>query len=131
SLMRSAFIITDSEFTLSDLKQCAKGMLDFEYSNNTELSFHLKDVERGYFYISLDNSIFDLMEKYQQEVVTSHFAAFNIYGCTFHYFDILRTLINAIPSDKKIIVDNDHGALIEREKFLTIVTYEEFIEIAF
>lgn len=127
--MRSAFIITDSEFTLLDFKQCTKEILEFKYVSNEELSYHIKDVDRGYFYIVLNNNIFDLMEVQEQEIVASHFTTFSIYACSFHYFDILRTVVSAIPHDREIIVDNDHGTLMEREKFLTIMTYEEFIEI--
>ncbi|MBO9732534.1 MAG: hypothetical protein J7623_28080 [Chitinophaga sp.] len=124
--MRSAFIITDAEFSLSDFKLYTEGILDFEYVNNKELSFHLKDVERGYFFLSLDNNIFNLMEKKEQEIVTSHFAAFNIFSCTFHYFDILSTLVNAIPADRKVIIDNDNMTFRERAEFLAIRSYEEF-----
>lgn len=70
--------------------------------------------------------MFDLMEPYEQKEILSELDTFNVFACLFYNFLYVQDLVASIPSDRKIIIDNDHGTFMKREDFLKLNSYEEF-----
>ena len=125
--MKDAIPITESAVGLSDFKLYTKGALEFEENGESEIVHQILTKDNSYFSISKDNSIFDLMEPDEQAIVMSEFDEFNIFPCLFYDINYLNILISSVPSDRKIIIDNDHGTFMTREHFLNLNSYEEFI----
>lgn len=126
--MRDAFLIIDSIFELSDFKLYTKDLLKFEEISEWEIVHEDLNKDRSYFSISKDNSIFDLMEPFEKEKVTSEFSMFTIFACSFFELDYLRILVSSIPPNTKFLIDNDHGRIMERGEFLKLNSYEEFVK---
>ncbi|MCW3463670.1 hypothetical protein [Chitinophaga nivalis] len=124
--MNDAFLITDSTFKLSDFKRYTEGAIKFDDLNEFEIEYNIPEQHKTYFSVSKDNSIFDMMDPFEQEKVISEFSEFNIFTCLFYDFRYLQTLVASIPPDRKVIIDNDHGKLLKREDFLKFNSYEEF-----
>ncbi|GEP93585.1 hypothetical protein SAMN05660909_05496 [Chitinophaga terrae (ex Kim and Jung 2007)] len=126
--MKDAILITDSTVELLDFKRYARGLFEFEEANEFEIEYYIPYEQESYFSISKDNSMFDLIEPDGQKIIVSEFDKFNVFACLFYEFGYVQSLIVSIPSDRKIIVDNDHGAFIRREDFLKLNSYEEFVK---
>lgn len=125
--MKDAIFITDSTFELSDFKLYAKGLFKFEDANESEIEYYIPNEQKSYFSISKDNSMFHLMEPNEQKKIASEFDTFNVFACLFYNFSYLQSLVASIPSDRKIIIDNDHGTIMQTAEFLKLTSYKEFV----
>lgn len=125
--MKKAILITDSTFELSDFELYAKDLFEVEYANESEIECYIPYKLESYFSISKDNSMFDLMEPYGQRKIMSEFDTFNVFACLFYNFSYIRSLVASILSDRKIVIDNDHGTFMYREDFLKLNSYEDFV----
>lgn len=124
--MKDAFIITESAFDLSDFKEHARSLFDFKKVSESLIEYYIPFVPESYFSISKDNSLIDLMEIDEQDIIRTEFGEFNIYICRFYEFHNLKSLVSSIPSNNKIIIDNDHKVFMQRGFFLNLNSYEEF-----
>ncbi|WP_143709171.1 hypothetical protein [[Flexibacter] sp. ATCC 35208] len=124
--MKDAIIITDSTFELSEFKVYAKSLFEFKEANESEVEYYIPYEQESYFSISKNNTIFNLMENNEQDLIISEFITFNIFACLFYEFSYLKSIVAAIPPERKIIIDNDHGTLMRKEEFLNLNSYEEF-----
>ncbi|WP_343694019.1 hypothetical protein [Chitinophaga sp.] len=125
--MKDAIFITDSTFELSDFKLYAIGLFKFEDANESEIEYYIPNEQKSYFSISKDNSMFNLMEPNEQKKIVSEFDTFNVFACLFYNFSYLQSLAASIPSDRKIIIDNDHGTIMQTAEFLKLNSYKEFV----
>lgn len=126
--MKDAIIVTQSTFELLDFKLYGKNLFEFVDARESEIKYYKPNVQESYISITKDNSMFDLMESYGREKIESEFETFNIFLCLFYNFSYIQSLVASIPLDKKIIFDNDHGILMNREEFLKLNSYEEFVK---
>lgn len=124
--MKDAIIITDSKFELSNFKEYAKSLFKFNDANEFEIEYYIPYEQESYFSISKDNTILNLMENNEKDFITSEFITCNIFACLFYEFNYLKSIVAAIPPERKIIIDNDHGTLMRKEEFLNLNSYEEF-----
>lgn len=126
--MKNAIFITDSMFELSDFKLYSKDLFEFENANESEIEYYIPHEQESYLSISKDNSMFHLMEPYGQNKIVSEFVTFNVFSCLFYDFSYIQKLVASIPSERKVIIDNDHGTIMQREEFLRLNSYEGFVK---
>jgi hypothetical protein len=125
--MKNAILITDSTFELSDFKLYAKDLFEVEDANESEIECYIPYKLESYFSILKDNSMFDLMEPHGQRKIMSEFDTFNVFACLFYNFPYIRSLVASIPSDKKIVIYNNHGTFMQSEDLLKLNSYEDFV----
>lgn len=126
--MKDAFLITDSNFELSDFKLYTENLFEFEEVDEFEIEYYIPNKQESYFSISKDNSMFNLVEPEMQKIIMPEFDMFNFFACLFYDFQYLRNIVNRFPSNRKILIYNDHGRVMGREEFLKFNSYEEFVK---
>jgi len=126
--MLFAFLITDGTFELSDFKLMSKDLFLFDDYSETEIEYQSGDNERTYFYIARDNMIFDLMDVVEQNLIRLSYETFNIFSCRFFDFTLLKKIVSIVPTEIKLMIDNDYGSILSRDEFLRVHGYNQFLK---
>ncbi|WP_217602002.1 hypothetical protein [Chitinophaga sp. GbtcB8] len=125
--MQFAIVITDTSFDLADFIRINQGPFSFQYSGVSEIVY--EDTRKKYSHISIkkDNTLYELMEDEEKMIVDNSFESFNMFLFMYFEFENAKQIIGNIPLDKKILIDNDHGCIMNRDSFMKTNSYQEFI----
>lgn len=126
--MKDAILITDSMFELSDFKLYTQSLFNFNEASESEIEYFAPNEYNSYLSISKDNSIFKLIEPCIQQIIQSEFDVFSIFVCLFYDFSYVQRLAASIPPNRKILIDNDHGTIMNRTDFLKLESYRDFVK---
>lgn len=124
--MQFAILIIELPFELNRFKEL-KGFTFSPVYKEKELISQTKEIE-NYIAVSLENHMLSLMKDDMKNVIKTKFINFNIYLFKFLEFDVFRKLMIQLPTTHQIIIDNDHGCLMNPVDAIGCKDYESFIE---
>jgi len=127
--MKFAFVITDDLFELDDFVKSNIGSFELKFIKDNEIAYWNEKEERSLVSLEKKNKLYDLMEPEAKAYLNQQFDSFNIFFVRFFNFEVAKCIICSAPIERKLLIDNDYGGILERNVFCQMDTYAKFISI--